>query len=191
MAIGTSVLAATFSDLAGHWAYDNIMKLADTGVINGYLDGTYRPENTVTRGEFIKLVIQASLPEGVDIADAPSSLAHWSGKHLATAEIYRVVDSGSITLENVDQPITRREMALIISKADVMLRFKTLNTDASITYNDYDLMNAEEIRWLTHAVSTGYITGYTDNTFKPDKNMTRAEAATIIARYTGMVGESK
>ena len=52
--------AASFSDLSEeHWAYENITKLVDEGVINGYPDGTYRPESTVSRAEFLKLIMVA------------------------------------------------------------------------------------------------------------------------------------
>ena len=188
MALSANVFAASFADIEGHWAEENIANLTEAGVINGYPDGTFRPEGTVKRGEFLKLVIAASLPEGVDIADAPSNLNHWAGQYLFVAETYRIVEPGVITLETIDEPITRREMALMLSKADTILKRKDLNQKVAVTYNDYDQMDAQELKYLSHAVSCGYITGYTDNTFRPDKNMTRAESATIISRYTSEVG---
>ena len=49
--------AASFTDLTdAHWAYDNIMRLANDGTINGYDDGTFLPEGTVTRAEFVKML---------------------------------------------------------------------------------------------------------------------------------------
>ena len=50
-------------------------------------------------------------------------------------------------IENIDLPITRREMMLMISKADASLRGKTLETDVSVTYNDYHTMNKSEIKY--------------------------------------------
>lgn len=189
VALSANVFAASFVDTNGHWAEENIAKLTDIGVVNGYPDGTFRPEGTVTRGEFLKLVIVASLPEGVDIEDMPSSMPeHWAGQCLFVAETYRIIEPGDITKENIDEPITRREMALMVSKADVILKENSLNQSTSVTYNDYDEMNQKELKYLSHAISEGYITGYPDNTFKPDRNMTRAEAATIIHRFTSGEG---
>lgn len=183
--MSTSVFAVSFSDLTSeHWAYEYITVLSDDGVINGYPDGTFNPEGTISRGEFLKLVIAASIPKYVDINGAPDGIDHWAGKYLSAAEIYRVVSPGALNNENIDEPITRMEMALMIAKADVNMRFKSLNSEKDITFNDYDDMNEMEIRYLTHAVSSGLIKGYTDNTFKPRENMTRAEAATMIYRYT-------
>lgn len=190
VALGTSVLAASFSDLEGHWASENITKLVDAGVVNGYPDGTYKPEATISRGEFLKLIIEASMPEGVTVEEAPMAIDHWAGRHLFIAQMYTIVDPGAITLENINEPITRREMVLMLSKADTILRQRELNQTESVTFNDYDEMNAAEIRFLTHAISEKYINGYPeDNTFKPDNNMTRAEAATVIFRYLNKAGE--
>ena len=165
-------------------AYGYVDELTTNGVINGYPDGTFRPEGTISKAEFIKLVVMASLPEEIDIADAPSAMNNWAGQVVAVAQIYQIIEPGSITEENMNEPITRMEMALIISKADVFLRGNPLDQSKSLTFNDYDEMNREEITYLTHAVSKGLISGYPDNTFKPSKNMSRAEAATMIYRYT-------
>ena len=183
--ICTSVFAASFSDISSeHWAFNYVDELTTKGVINGYPDGTFKPDGTISKAEFIKLVVMASLPEEVDIADAPSAMDNWAGQVVAVAQIYQLIEPGSVTESNMNEPITRMEMALIISKADVFLRGNSLDLSKSTTFNDYDEMNKEEITYLTHAVSKGLISGYPDNTFKPSQNMSRAEAATMISRYT-------
>ncbi len=185
IAICGCAFAVSFGDITSeHWAYGYVDELTTSGVINGYPDGTFRPEETISKAEFIKLVVMASLPEEVDIADAPSAMDNWAGQVVAVAQIYQLIEPGSITEENMNEPITRMEMALIISKADIFLRGNSLDQSKSVTFNDYDDMNREEITYLTHAVSKGLISGYPDNTFKPSKNMSRAEAATMIYRYT-------
>lgn len=185
----TSVLAVTFTDLSeDHWAINYITTLTDKGVVNGYPNGTFEPEGTISRGEFMKLVVAASMPKGVSIKLSPSALDHWAGQYLYVAQSYRIVEPGTITLENIDLPITRREMALMISRADTNLRGIKLNTEGSITFTDYDTLDTAERRYLTHAVGEGYINGYPDGSFGPDNNMTRAEASTVIYRFTGEEG---
>ena len=53
---------ADFSDLEGHWAKDTVEQLADEGVISGFEDGTFRPDQSVTRAEFTKMIVQAFFP---------------------------------------------------------------------------------------------------------------------------------
>ncbi len=182
----TTVFAISFSDVAeDYWAISYITDLTEKGVVNGYPNGTFDPEGTISRAEFLKLVIAASLPEGVDINTAPTAMAdHWAGQYLFAAETYRVVEPGSITAENIDLPITRREMVMMIGKADTNLRHNSLNSEKSITFTDFDVMDGSELRYLTHSVSEEYLNGYPDGSFGPDNNMTRAESATVIWRYT-------
>ena len=183
--ITTTVFAATFTDLpADHWAVDYITSLTEQKVINGYPDGTFNPEGTISRGEFLKLVMVASMPKDVKVNLLPIALDHWAGKYLFVAETYGVIAPGELTMENIDLPITRREMAVMLAKADGVFLGKNSSAANSINFTDFDLMDKSELQYLSHAVKEGYLNGYPDGTFGPDKEMTRAEAATVIYRFT-------
>lgn len=182
--IHSNILAISFKDLqSSHWAYKNIMALTTNKVINGYTDGTFKPEGTITNGEFIKLVVMAGLPEWIDIDDAESNMNHWAGKYVWIAERYGVIKTGSIGLNNIDNPITRIDMVRIISKADLLMKGNELATSKKVTFNDVLSLNNDDLLLLKHAVSKSLITGYTDGSFKPYNNMSRAEAATMIYRF--------
>ena len=57
LSIVPTVFAAEFSDFnSSHWAYEYVTALVNDGTINGYADGTFRPEGTVTRAEFVKMI---------------------------------------------------------------------------------------------------------------------------------------
>lgn len=180
----TLVFAATFRDITStHWAYQYIIELTKNNVINGYTDGTFKPENTITRAEFIKLVVMSALPEWMDIEDAESNLNHWASKYLWVAERYGLIATGSLSVANLDEPITRIEMVRIISKADLALKGNDLETKEKVKFKDVISLNNDDLLLLKHSCSKGLITGYADNTFKPYNNMTRAEAATMIYRF--------
>lgn len=180
----TSVIAMSFRDInSSHWAYKYVIELTTNKVINGYTDGTFKPENTITRAEFIKLVVMAALPEWIDTDDAESDFEHWASKYIWIAERYGLISAGVVNLKNIDEPITRIEMVRIIVKADLTMKGNMLETKEKVKFKDVISLNSEDLLLLKHACSKALITGYTDNTFKPYNNMTRAEAATMIYRF--------
>ena len=179
-----SVFAISFKDVnSSHWARKYIIDLTSNNVINGYTDGTFRPEGTITRAEFIKLVVMATLPDWIDIKDAESNFNHWASKYIWIAERYGLIKSGSVNIENIDKPITRIEMVRIIVKADLTMKGNDLETKEKVKFKDVISLNSDDLLLLKHACTKGLITGYTDNTFRPYNNMTRAEAATMIYRF--------
>ena len=178
------ILAVSYFDInSSHWAYKYVMELSNNNVINGYTDGSFKPEGTITNAEFIKLVVMAALPDWIDIKDAESSINHWASPYIWIAERYGIISTGSITLSNADTPITRIEMVRIISKADITMKGNSLETKEKVKFNDVLSLNNDDLLLLIHACSKELITGYTDNSFKPFNNMTRAEAATMIYRF--------
>lgn len=183
--IFSSVYASSFKDLSGsHWAYEHIMYLTSKNVINGYSDGTFKPNGTITNAEFIKLVVMAALPDWISISDAESILNHWAGPYIWIAERYGVISAGSINLGNIDKPITRIEMVRIITKADLLMKGNSIATSEKVKFKDVLALNNNDLLYLKHACSKNLITGYSDNTFRPYNNMTRAEAATMIYRFS-------
>ena len=56
MILGFSTVSLAYTDTEGHWASDVIDELSNKKIINGYSDGTFKPDNSVTRAEFIAIV---------------------------------------------------------------------------------------------------------------------------------------
>lgn len=181
------VLALFFSDLTpSHWAYENIMGLVEKNVINGYQDGTYRPENEVTRGEFFKLIVTSiEEPEYIDsfYGFMKPLFNHW-----ASIYSYYIADNGFMmtekTVDNLDVSISRLEMAITISKIAMRQNFKRINEEDYIPEKLTDLegLSEENRIYVQYVVDLGIIKGYEDKTFRPNQNMTRAEVATVISR---------
>lgn len=188
MLISTTCFAAGFSDLTSeHWAYKNVTNLVENGVINGYPDGTYRPEKTITRGEFFKLIMTVS--EGEEFFEVPSMVAtKWTDPYMHYAENEGLMMDGT-SIENVDDPITRLEMVVVLSKTAIKNKIRKsfsedgMNTIKSITFNDISELSEIDQNYINIATSFGLVNGYTDGSFKPNGYMTRAEVATIIYRF--------
>ncbi|MBP8614293.1 MAG: S-layer homology domain-containing protein, partial [Firmicutes bacterium] len=91
--------APEFPDIEGYEFEDEVRRLASLGVIAGYPDGTFRPEEAVTRAEFAKMIVvmlglenAANLMKGqaVSFSDVPAT--HWASGYINVAEMKGVVN---------------------------------------------------------------------------------------------------
>jgi hypothetical protein len=165
------------SDIKGHWAEANITKLVTAQAITGYQDGTFKPDNSITRAEFATVLVKAyQLPitSGQVFNDTAN---HWAKDYISTAAANGIITGYSSTQFGPDDLITREQMAVMVIRAEGMeapFNTTTFTDDANIA------------DWAKESVAAasgyGIITGYEDNTFKPKANLTRAEAVTVIAR---------
>ena len=182
MLVSMCSYAVTFSDLSTeHWAYSYITSLVEKGIISGYPDGTYKPENTVSRAEFMKLIM-AALHEGEGYFKSVEG-EHWATPYFKEAEEKEYLMNG--TEENDwDIEITRLEMANILAQVSIgnsIFNYSPLEEE--IKFSDVETlgdMSKSYIEFITH---NKFISGYPDGTFGPDRTMTRAECATIISRF--------
>lgn len=173
-----------FSDLTpGHWAYGAVSDLTSRGVIQGYLDGTFQPEAPLRYGEFIKLILAS---QGVDTGQTAQELSwiHWALGHylLALEEGYFTIHD--IKKQQLDRPIPRGVMALLISsvlqKGSNRLTIKdyegirnAIGDVSAATPYEYDIVAS---------YASGILKGYEDQTFRPAQGLTRAEGAAAIQR---------
>ena len=175
------VKAIQFSDVSGHWAESFINELTNAGIINGYVDGTYNPNGTIKRGEFLKLIMTATFPNK-DWSLPNYTYNHWSSIYSETAENKGIVDLGYANEQNADKEISRIDVAVILAKCDIFLRNKSQLADR-IKFSDVKSLSSEEIVYLKHCFSSEYINGYPDGTFLPNNTLTRAEVAKILSVY--------
>ncbi len=167
-----------FTDLYGHWAEDIIYALAEQGVVNGYDDGTFRPEDNITKGEFIKMMLEA-LGEEEDTAAMPyedvtnSKMSGYISRAY-TLGITQGINS-SDTIFGIDDSITRLEAAVLIGRY-----FKPTGSPAAFT--DTELIPSDLRGAVGAAAEFGVIHGMDDGSFSPYAELTRAEAAVISYR---------
>lgn len=178
-----SAFAATApskADIKGHWAEAPISRWMDNGYIKGYEDGSFKPNYTITRAEFMALV-NRSFGFNVETAISFSDVApgNW-----AYTEVAKAVKAGYITgYENgsigVSKPISRQEVAVIIAR---LLGFSTAATTQT-SFQDAGLIATWAQGAVNAAVASNILNGYTaDNSFKPTNSITRAEAVVVLDR---------
>ncbi|MBQ9313507.1 MAG: S-layer homology domain-containing protein [Clostridia bacterium] len=175
---------AAFPDVPeDHWAAQYINELTSKGVINGYTDGNYGPNDTLTNGQFLKLILTASF-ENPRFEIVEPEFDHWAAVYLKMAQNYHIVNEEDIVInkDNIDEPINRLKVVEILSLCDTKIRRNGQKTMA-LKFKDTINLNNKEAALLSHAVASNVISGYTDGTFKPGNNLTRAEAAKILSVY--------
>ncbi|WP_161952915.1 S-layer homology domain-containing protein [Paenibacillus sp. EZ-K15] len=163
------------SDIHGHWAEKPMTEWISKGYLNGYPDGTLKPNKEIKRSEFIALVNRAfQLKEVTEIHFNDLSSSDWAYNDIAIA-----VKNGYVTGYNngtvrADLSISRQESAVML------FNLLKLENQESLTFSD-----AQEFAdWSKGAigalVAKGIIKGYPDGTFHPNNTITRAEAVTLI-----------
>jgi uncharacterized repeat protein (TIGR02059 family) len=167
--------AGTFNDIAGHWAQSKIEELVALGVVNGYPDGSFKPDGTITRAEFTTMLVKAfelSPQTGKVFADTSR---HWARDYIATAEAYRLVSGYNAGTFGPDDLITREQTALMIVKAAGL----TMISEET-SFADNSAISGWAKDAVATAVANGLMKGYPDNIFRPLGSATRAEAVTVI-----------
>ncbi len=185
MILGATTLSfgAGYRDIdSSNWAYEAVNAMSDKTIVKGYPDGTFKPTNTVTYGEFIKMALISAT--GKDVGNSDSE--NWALNYYNTALDLGYFTGYDIAKEKLDSKITRAHMALIISS--ILGDIKIENYD-EIQKGITDITAQTEYEYdITKSYGAGILTGYTDDTFRPEKTLSRAEAATVIYR---LVDESK
>ena len=163
-------------ELDGH-----MIKLRDdmekSMLINGYEDGTFRPDSSITRAETASLLRRSSEMYGYYINDDVfSDVEMWAKQdinELAAAEVVSGYGDGTFRPDNA---VTRAEFVTMLMR----IIGENGNTSAFADVNGHW---AE--KYIDKASEYGYINGYEDGTFRPDNNITRAEAVTIMSKVFG------
>ena len=165
----TSVACAydvSFSDVPeDSWFYTDVMTLAESGVIGGYPDGTYRPTKKVTTGEALKMILLAAgYPEPEPAA------SHWARGYLNFA-----IEQGFLTryedISDLDVNMTRGLVAKLAANA--------LGLSDPGTYGTFTDTDSPYVEALCAA---GIVGGYPDGTYRPGASISRAEIAAIVNR---------
>jgi alpha-tubulin suppressor-like RCC1 family protein len=157
-------LSVKFNDVDGHWAKDAIYRTAEKGYVDGYADGSFRPDNSVTRAEFLKLVT-AALQLPVTGATADQAWYQPYADAAAKAGIYQIGDLQA----DWNAPITRQEIAVVaLRAADASLQKPNTALDAN-----YAMYNAAQ---------KGILQGFDGGRLAPQETTTRAQSVTVLER---------
>lgn len=172
---------ADFSDVpASHWAYTDIMSMADVGVINGVGEGAFAPGTKLSAAMFLTLVERA-----IDPTISAEGAASWYGPYVAAAKAAGLLDGTGISEEAIEAEITRYDMAVILLWAAQGrgTQDKAVDTGKITDYGDIPVKYADAV---AQVYALGLITGDEAGRFNGMDTMSRAEAATVISRLLAL-----
>lgn len=180
-----------FKDLPeNHWAWGEIKKLFAQKIVGGYPDGTFKPENSVTRAEFTKMLVKVlAIPEETtgapifkDIGHPVSSDVWYFGwvQAAAKADLVKGYPGNEFRPES---PITREEMAAMLVRALGPKKESFPPVAALRAFQDQGQIAPWANSFVGRAIEEGLVTGYPDHTFRPQRNTTRAETCALVSRF--------
>nr|WP_025218595.1 S-layer homology domain-containing protein [Lysinibacillus varians]AHN23945.1 S-layer-like protein, SllB\ len=186
--------AAGFSDVAGNDHEVAINALADAGIINGYADGTFKPNQTINRGQVVKLLGRYLEAQGQEIPadwnskqrfnDLPVTAEEELVKYAALAKDAGVFNGSNGNL-NASQTMQRQQMAVVLVRAikeiagvDLVAEYKKANFVTEIS--DLDKAYSAEQRTAIVALEYAGITNVAH--FNPGNSVTRGQFASFLYR---------
>ncbi|HWK22335.1 MAG TPA: S-layer homology domain-containing protein [Ureibacillus sp.] len=180
-----SSAATTFKDVPNsHSYYKQISYLVENGFVSGYNDGTFKPENKLTRAHAALIIAKAM---GLDLnnvqnpgyTDVPSSHPYY--KQIATISNAGVMGGKENNKFDPNGNVTRGQMAVILTNAYNL---------AGISSKQFkDVTSSHWAYKFVQALANNNVTsGYSDGTFKPNGQITRAHFAVFLYSALGTKG---
>lgn len=173
-------------DVENHWAGDVINQWVEKGLAGGYSDGSFRPDNDISRAEFMVLVnnvFEYSEEMEIDYKDVDEN--KWYGDTIKRAKAAGYISGYDDGTMKPDDPISRQEVATII------FRIMKLEADDQAVEKFKD---KDKIKWsrpYVGAVSqANYMIGFLDGEFKPLNNITRGESLYALNNILVGMGRS-
>ena len=175
---------------ADAWYYDYLTGLVEKGIVNGYDDGKFMPNNHVTREEFLKMLIVTS---GIELTYNNKGFADvdedaWYTPYIYTAKENGIVSGVDENNFGIGMNISRQDMAVMV--------YNILKNNVEMSYDDslFTELFADDNSISGYAYTNvymvkklGILNGYENGEFRPNGNLTRAEAVKVISLILEML----
>ncbi|WP_312094891.1 S-layer homology domain-containing protein [Aminipila sp.] len=171
-----------FTDINGHWGQSIINEAASLGIVGGYPEGNFLPDNLMKREEFYKLIVNV-LTVKPDTANTAVSFKdvdpiEWYVPTIKTAVAAGITKGYEDGAFGVGQMISRQEAAKVVASV-----ISTENLDTSknaSTAKDAAIIGEWALPYVNIMFQKGYMQGDNEGNFRPTMALTRAEAATLL-----------
>lgn len=168
----------SFPDTTGHWAEDYIKTLYSKGIIGGYANGNFGPDDSVTRAQILKMALLAfdhdASSSSSDFSDVLTD--SWYVDYVSYAKSQGIVDGYSDGTFKPDNYVDRAGAIKII----LLAAGRDVGTSTASNFSDVSSSDWFAT-YTAYAKANGIIGGYSDGTYKGGQNISRAEVAKILA----------
>lgn len=166
----------TFSDVGEHWAKAQIDELSEKGIISGFADGTFRPNDAVTRAEFAVMLKRAAFAETQGKAEFSDVKADdWFYDAVSSLAGAGVIN-GADGFFAPNSSITREQLAVMIYRA-----LQPNEKASEVAFADSMEISDYASEAVAYLAEKGFLSGYEDNTVRPKEYTTRAQAAKLLS----------
>ena len=168
-----------FSDVnPGDFFYEFVLDLNDQGALGGYSDGTFRPYNNATRGQFVKIAVLAfniPLYSGTEqhFTDVPLNDPFY--QYIETARRDNIIGGYADGTFRPSANVTRGQVAKIAVESAGMADRSTNTASFSDVPTNHPFYT-----YIETAYANGILSGYADGTFRPNGDATRGQVAKIV-----------
>lgn len=180
--MATALPVVTYAaDYDNHWAKEAITKWSEKEVLEGYEDGTFKPNNKVTRGELAAIIVRVFGLTDTSAAEKYTDVeaTKWYASDIAKVSSAGIMNDYEDGTFKPNQEATREEAAYAIAKA-----YKVATKETNVTFKDQAQISDWAEAEIASLVAGGYLNGNPDGTFRPTASLTRAEAVTMVDKIT-------
>lgn len=160
------------------WAKEAILSLNEKGIMTGTENKKFRPSDNLTREQAVKIIciVKGYEINGEDTEFDDVIKNSWYAPYVKTAVENGIVNGIGENIFGVGKSISRQDFAVMMYRAAA----NNAEEDTVLRFSDSAEIADYAQTAVKHFVNGGIISGYDDNTFRPNGNITRAEAAKII-----------
>jgi|GEM_PF-1196294 len=182
---------ASFRDIEGHWAQEEIVDMGSRLIVNGLPDGNFAPDKEVTRAEFTAMIVRSLGLKGsgsaVSFRDVDED--DWFAPAVAAAVEYGLMQGTDEGGFQPQQTVTREQVMIIAARVLALLNISVEGSgDPLAAYADGESVSAWALDGARKAVQAGIIQGRAADELAPGATMTRAEAVVVIQRLLQVAG---
>jgi len=175
------------TDIDGHWAEAQIECWIERGIVKGYEDGTFKPENSIKRCEFAALMNRTfGFVEKAEVNFSDIEGTEWFVEDIAKAVAAGYMKGDAEGTFRPNDPIARQEAALVLARI-----YELGDQGKKHLFKDLDEIASWSFWAVMAVVDAGLMEGYPDGTFGPKNPIKRSETVTVLDRLVAEIFTEK